>query len=221
MNIPLGLVACIKQIFLPKQIARYFFIAAVPALLFYFISILILRSSGFEIMEILRDPAQLSGKSSFLGFLSNAGIWIWVSSAAICIFSGFNFHGTAADGKLKELLFLTGALSLLLAIDDFYMIHDRYVNQKICYLAYAVLAGALLVRHYSKIIEINGFSFLLAGSLLALSILTDLIQSHIPLSYSSTQILEEGFKFVGASTWFYFSCCISSIRPKTEGSFKN
>lgn len=217
MNTPKDLLACIKQIFSAKKIARYFVTAAVPALLFYAISLLILRSSGFEVMEILRDPAQQSGKSSFLGFLSNAGIWLWVSSAAICIFSAFNFQGTEVDGKHKELLFLTGALSLILAIDDFYMIHDRYVNQKICYLAYAILAGSLMLRHFFKIIEINGFVFLLAGTLLALSIFTDLIQSHIPLSYSQTQILEEGFKFVGAATWLYFSCCISSRKPLFRG----
>ncbi len=199
-----------RQIFIQERILRYVYFACIPALLFYSLSLLGLSSSGFEIIEILRDPAQQSGQSSFLGFLSNVGVWLWVSSAAICFFSTLTYK-SVANGRHKELLFLVGMLSMILAIDDFFMIHDRYVNQNICYLTYAVIAGSLLVRHYKEIIEIDGFSFLLAGLLLALSILTDLIQGYIPLRYAYTQVLEEGFKFVGAATWLYFSYCIASF----------
>ena len=57
--------------------------AAIPALIVYALSVLVLTSSGFTLLEILRDPAQQTGMSSFLGFVSNIGVWIWVSSAAI------------------------------------------------------------------------------------------------------------------------------------------
>lgn len=200
----------LKQIFTPEKILRYVFIAGIPSLLFYGLSLIGLSSAGFSFIEIIMDPAQQSGQSSFLGFLSNIGIWLWISSASICFFSILTYKFVDND-KYKELLFLVGMLSIILAIDDFFMIHDRYVNQIICYLVYAFCAGALLVRHYKKIIEIDGFSFFLAGSLLALSILTDLVQSYIPLKYVYVQIFEEGFKFVGAATWLYFSCCIGSF----------
>jgi len=165
------------------------------------ISLLVLSNSGLEVMEILRDPAQQSGQSSFLGFLSNIGIWLWVSAAAICFFALSN---ESSDLSTRELLFLLGLFSLILAVDDFFLIHDRYINQKICYLAYAAIAGAILVRHFKKIITINGFAFVLAGVLLALSIVTDLIQFQIPMRYFVVQIFEEGFKFVGAAAWLYF-----------------
>ena len=201
-----------KKIFVSKKLSRCIFIAIIPALLFYSFSLFGLKSLGFGIVEILRDPAQQSGASSFLGFLSNIGIWLWVSSAAICFFVIVT-SDSLFNKNQKELIFLTGVLSIILAFDDFFLIHDRYINQKICYLAYAILACAILIRHFRQIIEIEGFAFLVAGSFLALSILTDLIQSYIPLQYSYTQVIEEGFKFIGAATWLYFISRVASFRP--------
>ena len=190
-----------------ENILRCLLLSVLPACIFYFISLAVLSENGFEVMEILRDPAQQSGQSSFLGFLSNIGIWLWVSSAAICFFSLLNDNSKFRD---KELLFLVGILSFILAVDDFFLIHDRYIDQGLCYLAYAIVAGALLVRHFNKIIGIDGFSFILAGSLLALSIVTDLVTRSIPLPYSVVQVIEEGFKFIGAAVWLYFSFQIAS-----------
>ena len=137
-----------------------------PALLFYGASVLVLTDSGFTLREILRDPAQQTGLSSFLGFVSNIGVWLWVSSVAICCFSLLTgvAKGLSSD---TELLILLGLLSLLLAVDDFFLLHERYVYQKGIFLFYAVFAMSLLLRHYRRIIQIDGFSFMLSGLLLA------------------------------------------------------
>jgi len=193
----------LNQILVSKKLIHCLLVVVIPALIFYSLSIIRLRSVGFEIMEILRDPAQQSGESSFRGFLSNIGIWLWVCSAAISYFFVLTSE-TIIKKNFKGLFILTGTLSMLLAVDDFFMIHDRYVSQKICYLVYAIFIGFLFIRHFKMIIEIAGFAFLLAGVLLASSIITDLIQSKIPLDYQYTQIIEEGFKFIGAATWLYF-----------------
>ena len=198
-----------KQVFTKKNISRSLLFAIIPALLFYSISLLVLTSSGFEIMEVIRDTAQQTEASSFLGFLSNIGIWFWVSSAAICFFT-IATRGSALKKNHKQLILLTGILSILLAIDDFFLIHDRYINQYICYFVYALLAGVILIRHHKLILEIEGFAFLLAGALLALSICTDVVQFHLPLEYSYTQIIEEGFKFTGGATWLYFNARIAA-----------
>ncbi len=194
----------LKQLFVRKKLLHYIYLAFIPAVVFYVLALVGLRQRGFNVMQILRDPAQQSGASSFLGFLSNIGIWLWISSAAICFF--FAFHKRHfKNSKPIALLFLTGLLSLLLAVDDFFMIHDRYVDQNICYLVYAIILSTLFIKHYKTIIDIAGFAFLSAGLFLALSIFTDLIQDFIPLGYTKTQILEEGFKFLGAASWLYFN----------------
>ena len=201
----------LKQIFATQKIVRCFLFASIPAAIFYSVALVGMWMNGFDIMHIVRDPAQQSGQSSFLGFLSNIGIWLWVSSTAICFFSAIT--GPFSNNKAqRELLILAGLLSMILAVDDFFMIHDRYINQKICYLAYAICAGTLLLRHHKLIVEIAGFAFLTAGALLALSILTDLTQNYIPLDYAHVQVFEEGFKFIGAATWLYFTSSVASFR---------
>jgi hypothetical protein len=92
------------------------------------------------------------------------------------------------------------------------MIHDRYIDQNICYVTYMLLAIGLLFRHHKLIIEINGFAFIFAGTLLGLSIFTDLIQDFLPFKYSHIQRFEEGFKFTGGSTWLYFVALVASYR---------
>jgi len=193
----------LKQMLTSKKILNCILIVVIPALLFYIISMVTMKSQGFGVVEILRDPAQQSGASSFLGFLSNVGIFLWISSTALSFF--FAFTKSVLKNKMhKELFFLVGSLSFLLAIDDFFMIHDRYIDQKICYLTYAVCLGFIFVRHLKTIVKIDGFAFVLAGTFLALSIFADLMEKRTSFSYEQVQVIEEAFKFVGAATWLYF-----------------
>ncbi|HFQ62016.1 MAG TPA: oxidase [Epsilonproteobacteria bacterium] len=183
--------------------------STIPGLLFYTVAFNILHNNGYHTMEIIRDFAQQMDESSFLGFLSSIGTWLWVSATAIAFF-GFMTVQSSKTYRHRELLFLLGVFSLLLAFDDFFMIHDRYIDQNICYGTYAFLAIALLLRHYKTIIMVNGFGFIFAGTLLAASIFTDLIQDYLPFRYSSVQIFEEGFKFTGAATWLYFVALVAA-----------
>ena len=203
------------RIFEARKLKIAMLCVALPALLFYGASVLILTGSGFTLREILRDPAQQTGLSSFLGFVSNIGVWLWVSSVAICCFS---LLAGAARGRSHntELLILLGLLSLLLAVDDFFLLHERYVYQKGIFLFYAVCAMSLLLRHYRRIIEIDGFSFMLSGLLLASSIIIDINQRKIPLDYAQVQLLEEGCKFVGAALWLFFCGRIAAQRVSPE-----
>ena len=177
--------------------------AAAPALVFYWLSLEILTQQGFTFREILRDPAQQTGASSFIGFVSNIGVWLWVSSAAICIFAALT-QGTTKNRNHTELLILMGGLSLLLAIDDFFLLHERYVYQKGIFFFYAVFAITLMIRHYRTISAIDTFPFLLAGILLGSSVEIDINQRKIPFDYIHVQIVEEACKFVGAAVWLYF-----------------
>jgi len=111
--------------------------------------------------------------------------------------------------KYKGLLLLTGALSIILAADDFFLIHERYYTEENFFLIYAVFAGIIFIRYYKTIIEVDGLAFMLAGLFLASSILIDMIQFQIPMSYEYTQVFEEGMKFVGITTWLYFNCRVA------------
>lgn len=178
-----------------------------------------MKKEGYGLIEILRDPAQQSGESSFLGFLSNIGVFLWIGSTSLSFFFTFNKY-VLKSRIYKELFFLIGLLSLLLAIDDFFMIHDRYVNQKICYATYALCAVLIFVRHFKTILLLDAFAFFTAGICLALSIIADLMEKKTVFSYEQVQIVEEGFKFVGAATWFYFIVHSASIYIEKQNENK-
>ncbi|MFM2360965.1 MAG: hypothetical protein RLY16_2958 [Bacteroidota bacterium] len=204
----------VRQLFQFKKIGRVLIFAIFPAILFYFIAIYILQQQGFQTVEIIRDLAQSADVSSFLGFISNMGVWMWVSAGSICFFARFS-DVKILDRKQRELLLLLGFFSVLLAVDDFFMLHDRYINQKLMYAVYALLASGLLVRNLKLILAIDGFAFLLAVGTLGGSIITDLLQFVLKMPYSTQQLLEECFKFIGAATWLYF-CCKTAMFRKTD-----
>ena len=106
-------------------------------------------------------------------------------------------------------------LSLLLAVDDFFLLHERYVYQKGIFAFYALVAITLFIRHFRRILEIEGFTFLLSGFLLASSIVIDMKQRKFPFDYSQVQLVEEGCKFVGAAFWLYF-CARMASAPMSD-----
>ncbi|MGB7300256.1 MAG: hypothetical protein WBD34_13125 [Burkholderiaceae bacterium] len=204
-----------RDTFMPRKIFSCLLSATIPALVFFTISFYILRVQGFDTMQILRDPAQQSGASSFLGFLSNIGIWIWVSAAAISCYGALTLEAPRVF-RHRELLILLASFSTILAIDDFFMIHDRYVNQLLCYALYVIVAGLLFLRHHESIVRIQGFAFMLGIGFLGASIANDTFQGHLQyyltVDYDVTQIFEEGFKFLGAATWLYFAYAAASFK---------
>jgi len=191
------------QLLSPVRIRQCILWAVLPAALCYIVLLRLLTFSGFSVLESIKDPAQQTRVSSWLGLLSNLGVFVTFSAAVICFFA-LSTRLSMRKQK-RECLFLVGLLSALIAFDDFFLIHDRHMSEKTCYLIYAVFLLALLWRHYRTILKVDAPAFLLAGGFLALSIFTDLVQGDIALTYGRSQILEEGFKFVGMSTWLYFS----------------
>jgi hypothetical protein len=191
------------QIFSYKKLLRVLYFAVLPALAFYILSLAAMMASGFSAMQVLRDPAQQMEVSGFLGFLSNLGIWLWVSAAAIGFFAMRTGY-FAEKTKHRELLGLTVILSLMLASDDLFMIHDFYIRQRYCFLTYALFTAFMVFRHHKLIIKIEPVAFILMVLFFGLSIFIDIIQLLLPMPYEYTQVLEEGFKFTGMASWLYF-----------------
>jgi hypothetical protein len=205
----------IAQNLTAKKISFTFVFVLAPALFFYLISVSWMEYSGFALEEILKEPPMVTNTSSLTGFVSNIGNFIWVASFSICFFTIYS-HRQILSYEHKELLFLTGFLSLLLCIDDFFMIHDLYVDQHLCYLVYAISAFALLGRHFKLIIKIEGLVFFIACFFLAWSVFTDITQDFYPISTRVVQIFEEGFKFIGISAWLYYCIKISLFTQQEE-----
>jgi len=200
-----------KQVFSFRILRNCLLFAIAPAFVFFVASLFVLTSVGFSTEDVVRDAAQTLNASSFLGFLSTIGIWVWVSAAAICFFSAMS-NDFSGQMQRRGMLLLMGLFSLALAVDDFFLLHERYINQNYCFLVYAALAGALLVKYWELLFKFEGLIFLIAGFFLAFSIAIDLIQPRYKQFYNILQLAEEGSKFLGAATWLYFNCRLATVK---------
>ena len=208
---PASLRHLLKRTLTARQFLRCLVFVVVPAVLVYGLAIRLLTASGFSLIQAIRDPAQQTETSSWLGLVSNLGVLMMVSAAVICLFV-VSIKPPAASKVQRECLLLMGLLSAFLALDDFFLLHDRHLGEGFCYAMYAFCLVMLLYRHYKTILSVDGIAFLFAGGLLGLSIATDVFQSDITsLSDSVVQLFEEGFKFAGMATWLYFSYRMASF----------
>ncbi|TDQ32975.1 oxidase [Zeaxanthinibacter enoshimensis] len=196
------------------KIAYYFLIVFFPAVLFLGIALSGLMKLGFTPMEILRDPAQQMSYPSVLGFVSNIGVWLWISAGSICFFTYLTRRQEISRWQ-QELLILVGLLAMALGSDDFFMLHERY-NEKIFFLFYGLAALLLLYRYFSYILKIEPQGFLMTGIFLGTSVLIDITQSFFPADLLEVRIiLEDGAKFMGAASWLYFSARIATLPRAT------
>lgn len=198
-----------KRVLNRSALARVVRYCVGPALAFYLLSLAVGTIGGMSMIEMLRDPAQQTGQSSFLGFVSSIGTWLWLSAAVFCFFR-VAIWPDAERAAHKTLLKLACGFSLFLAVDDFFLIHDRYITEGILIPAYALFLAYLIKRFWGLISDIDGTAFLSAGGLLFMSVLVDATQEILPVSYGASQALEEGFKFLGAAAWAYFCFRIAS-----------
>ena len=188
-------------------------VAIIPSSITYAQAINFSAMAGIKGILVIRDLAQTCDSALGIGLISNIGYLLWIAPASIALFTAYGTP-TNSQHKLKELLLCGGWFSFILCIDDMFLLHDRYIGQTFLYVVYAIFAFLIVFRFRDQLIKNGGEIFILAATLLAFSILTDKFQRDIvdilPVKYETTQIFEEGVKFLGISSWFYFWWTTSS-----------
>ena len=160
-------------------------------------------SQGISPILIIRDLAQTCGENLGVGFISNLGIMIWIGIASILIFVQRNFISNRS--KYKKLIFSGCLLSSILAIDDFFLIHDKFILQELIFLIYFLFAFYLVKYCLKQIKSIDPYLFFSSYICFSFSIFIDIVlQDIFPDYILFSQILEEVFKFSGIFCWFLF-----------------
>ena len=195
------------------NLLKVIIVAITPSLITYALAINLSAMAGIKGILVIRDLAQTCDSALGIGLISNLGYLLWIAPASIALFTAYGTP-TNSQHKLKELLLCGGWFSFILCIDDMFLLHDRYIGQTFLYAVYAIFAFLIVFRFRDQLIKNGGEIFILAATLLAFSILTDKFQRDIvdilPVKYETTQIFEEGVKFLGISSWFYFWWTTSS-----------
>ena len=190
--------------------------ALIPALTVYVAALGLSDLAGIDSQKVLRDLAQTCSTPAGVGLLSNLGYLMWLAAAAVALFTAYGGL-PGIKGKQKELLTCGGWFSLILCIDDMFLLHDRYIGPTFLYAVYMLFSVLIATRYRKQLIAYKGEIFLLAVALLGTSIAIDLLQPverDQPAVYMISQLIEEGSKFLGIATWvlYWWQTSASSIR---------
>ena len=193
-----------------------FISSSIIAPIFIYLSIIGLSNAfGIESTLVIRDLAQTCGYPMGVGLISNLGILIWAASASIALFSSLS--GLIEKRENSNFLLLGGILTLILCLDDFFLLHDKYIGPDFLYITYSIIGIYILIKFRNIILNIDFSAFIIAVFFLTSSILFDkYIQEIFPKNYINIQLFEEGFKFIGIVCWmnFWWKASIKSLRSK-------
>ena len=188
--------------------SKLFYISILPSSMLYVAILFVSNFYNIKLNLVVRDLAQTCGYPIGVGMISNIGILLWGAAASISLFTAYSERINKESSKL---LLLGGFFSGLLCIDDFFLLHDRYIGPDFLNLTYLAISIYLLVRFQKILKEIGFFNFVISILFLALSIFFDgVVQQIFNQSYELTQLIEEGFKFLGIACWLNFWCKASS-----------
>ena len=202
----------IEQNNMIKFPSKLFYISILPSSILYLTILYFSKLYDIKLSLVVRDLAQTCGYPIGVGMISNIGILLWGAAASICLFTTFSGK---INSDISKLLLLGGVFSGLLCIDDFFLLHDRYIGPDFLNLTYLAISILILVRFKKILKKIGLFNLVISFLFLGLSIFFDgVIQQIFNQSYELTQLIEEWFKFLGIVCWLNFWCKASSYALK-------
>ena len=196
--------------------SKLFYFSILPSTILYLAILSVSNLYNIKLSLVVRDLAQTCGYPIGVGMISNIGILFWGAAASICFFTTFL---ESINRESSKLLLLGAIFSSLLCIDDLFLLHDRYIGPDFLNLTYLAISIFLLVRFRRILKKIGLFNFIISILFLGLSVFFDgVIQQIFNQSYELTQLIEEGFKFIGIVCWLNFWCKASSNALKFGNS---
>jgi hypothetical protein len=166
-----------------------------------------------SIWRMTGDTTAVAGVNPLTGSLSNVGILFWWTAAASCLFAGFILR-RAAESESSRFMFAAGGLTAWLAIDDFFLLHERIgpsylgIPEDGVYLMLMIATAAYLWR-WRESIRGNGILMLHLGlTFFVLSMFADKVLSErLPAYFGiQTPVVEDGLKLLGIASWCSFHC---------------
>lgn len=167
----------------------------------YFSPFVLSKVYDVKPLYLVRDLHQICASSILVGFISNIGILFWCTTASICLFTAFS---NLCLNKFKYFLITGGLLTTILLLDDFFLIHDRYVKEEIMYVFYFVSLIIICFKFRNILLKIDSKLLILSTVFFLLSLFFDITLQKLIFNYEFSQIGEELFKFLGIGFWANF-----------------
>jgi hypothetical protein len=164
------------------------------------------------IAVLTRDPTVVGNVHPFTGVLSNLGVLLWCSSAAICLFSGVVLLHTPRT-KGGWFLICSALLTLGLLFDDFFLFHEYLaqhylgISEKAVYVFEMGVTAAYLLIFRRVILQSEYAVLYLALVFFAISVVIDVRFTKWLGAWIF--LVEDGAKFLGLVSWCNYYARVS------------
>lgn len=164
-------------------------------------------------LEVLtRDITAIADLPIYTGILSQIGIFLWIATAAICLF----VSQIISDRTHYNYMVASFSITFYLGLDDAFMFHESIlpsigIHQKIVILIYVIMILFFIWKFRRTILASDYLLMGLAFFSFGLSVIIDNL--FWDQSALITNLIEDGAKFVGILTWliYYTRTCIQFI----------
>ncbi len=172
-----------------------------PILALLFVVAIAATSPHIALSSLTRDMAAVAQVHPLTGVVSNVAVLLWCAAAVICLFSRSLLRQQGLHAESRFLLW-AGLMTIVLLVDDLFMIHEYiapvhfHVNEKVVLAAHACGAGAYLLSHRHMILAANYQLLAAAMVLFTASMLVDIADGR-----GWWNLAEDGFKVLGIASW--------------------
>lgn len=202
--------------------SRLMSVAAIfgPPALLLAVTAAITVATGLDPGFFSRDPAAAMDAHPLIGVQSHLGVLAWWAAATVCLFAAALFRGRAGAGQWAAFFLWSGAITIALALDDLFMIHEDLIErviprgEKVLFLIYASVIAWYLVRFREIVLGFEPALLGLAFGLLGGSLAVDFVVQ--PRWDSPWRIfVEDGLKLLGIAAWsgYLLRACWRALTP--------
>jgi len=176
----------------------------------------VLAVTGQPLGILVRDANAIAQQPNYFGALEHAGILLMSGTGWIAAFSAL-----LCRGKTGRFLFLGGLLSLLLAFDDLYMLHEAswrfHIREHYVFATYGLLLVLLVAsdtRHFFKT------PFLLLGVSLVLFAVAIVVDAADFTPFGLPAGTEDCLELIGICFWssYFIKCSRDGLLERQHGA---
>ena len=186
------------------------------ALAFLFLAMWYVDRKGVAIEILIREPAAQHNFWPFSGFFSHAGVFALVATGVVGLFAA---RHAARD---RSLLRVIAVYSLVLAVDDFFLVHDDIMPRKgipetVTYAAYLLVGAAVALVWRHDLFAVRHAALFLAGTLLFSSVALDVLTPYSRLQL----VVEDSLKLAGLCIWSVYWIARAGAAMPTAGPLRD
>ena len=170
------------------------------------VTVLVAELTNNPIWKLAKDPSEVMSFPPYIGMLSNWGVVLWIAAAAICLFSAVLLRQRNGSSATFIFFAVSGAFSLVLGIDDLFLLHDRLlpnlldISENYFYFLYLLGFLVYLLWFFRQIIK---YDYLFFGAALLLFLMSRRVFVTLPF-FDQFMTTGDMLKYFGIVFWLAF-----------------